>query len=683
MLDSNIHRSVCRLCPASCGILVRTQGDHIVEIRGDADHPLSGGYTCVKGREQGAIHHSPRRLWSFEIGRRPNRVPVDSNTALNALAADLRRVIEQFGPDAVAIYRGNATAQDAVGVATLSAFASAIGTRSRYSAVTLDSIAKNVVSALMTGYRTNFLNPIPDFEGASMLLCVGVNPVVSHGHDATMSRPRVRLRRIRDEGGLWVIDPRDTATAQFASRHVRPRPGSDYAILGHAVREILSEGADREYLSSHAEGLTELADALRPFTKEFVEDRTGVPTAVHEELVAQIRRVGRLSCMSGTGLTMAACPAVSEWLLWTLQVVTGSFEEPGGCWFQPGFYAQADLQSYEDADTRPRPGPASRPELPSWNGEYPAVALVDEIEHGNVKALIVVGGNPVLSFPESPRLKRALGNLEVLGVVDILSTETTDLATHILPSLGHFERSELSGTSFGLPAIFGQYTTAAVPGGGDRRPLWWILANLAERLGHVVLPQGLAVADATSAEVTAAYTAHARLPLEELRKFPVGIVADPPRALGWVRDRVLPAGKWRLAPPELLNQLALLVAREVPRLALVPRRTSSNVNTKLPGESAKLETEDPVLFMNPFDASARNLSDGAEVQIRSEHGAIEAQLAVTDEIIAGCVSLPHGYAATNVNDLTTSNTLIDSLTGMPLFSGLEVDVAPKAETPTA
>lgn len=308
--------------------------------------------------------------------------------ALDDLASRLIRIREEDGADAIGGYLRTAIAFDSAGYHAANAFLASLGTAQRYTCATLDTPCKPLVAELMSGFPG--LHPIPDPESTRMLLLVGTNPVVSHDHLTGFADPIARLRAVSRDGEIWAIDPRRTATTRLAWTHLQIRPGTDAWILAALVREILDEGADTEFIEAHAEGVEELTHAVAPFDLARAADHTGVPLAALESLVAAIRRYGRLAAVSGTGSTMSAAANVNEWLLWTLQVITGSFEPEGGAWFNPGFCSRLDGSSaWVPGSGTSEPGPASRPELPRRIGEYPAAGLVDEIEAGTVRALFV------------------------------------------------------------------------------------------------------------------------------------------------------------------------------------------------------------------------------------------------------------------------------------------------------
>ena len=683
-------RSFCRFCSALCGIVVTVDGDQVVEVRGDAEHPLSRGYTCPKGRSLGAWHHHPERLDTPLLGRGDERRAADWDAALGDLATRIQEVQRTHGPDAVGMYMATATSFDAAGGRTAFRLFQSLGTRSRYSAVTIDTPCRPFVVDQMSGNAG--LMPCLDETTAGLTVLVGTNPVVSHGHATSLPDPVTRLRALASDGReLWVIDPRRTETARLATRHLAVRPGTDHALFAYVVRTLLRDGgADLTYLEHHATAadVAALATAVEPFDRTRTAAETGLTTDEIDDFVAAIRRHRRVAAITGTGTTMAADANATEWLVWALQVVTGSFEQPGGAWFQPGFLRCFDRRTLRPSAPEPIdwPRPPSRPDLPGFFGEYPCAALLDEIESGNLRALVVIGGNPASALPDTPRVAAALASLDVLAVADVIHTDTTRHATHVLPCAGQLERADVPDyVDQYYPLVASQHTAAVVPPGADRRPLWWIAAALGAHLGHSLMPAALTL-DATDDDLLDAYAGRGRLPLDELRAAPTAVVFEGP-VRGWVHERVLPEGRWRVAPRTLVDDLARVERGWTPagsptddgadELVLVPRRLLRTLNSQLRDVSPRGgRVEAPVLLVHPDDAAARRLQAGAEAVVESAHGRVVATVALDETLRPGVVSLPHGFAEPAIGALTSGRTDADPLTGMVLQSGLRVRLRP-------
>jgi anaerobic selenocysteine-containing dehydrogenase len=656
------RRSYCRICAAACGIVVTVEGEQVVRVRGDADHPVSRGYTCSKGRGLAAWHHGADRL---------DRPRVDGRHApwtavLDDLGARLRTVVDESGADAVATYLATGLAYDAAGQVATGGFMRALGSASFFSAATVDNAPVLVAADLVAG--NPMLNPVWDPSAPGLLLLVGTNPVVSHGYGTALPDPVRHLREYRARGGeIWVIDPRRTETAALADEHLAVRPGSDVALLAAVVTALLGDGPPADE-PCRPDDLARLRRAFAAWTPARAAAASGVEVGAVERLVAAVlAHRGRVAAMCGTGTTMAADGILVEWLRWLVLVLSGSLDRPGGMHFHRGLVHQ--LRPPRAPAPPVVPGPRSRPELPRVAGQLPAVALADEIEAGHVRALLVTGGNPIVAFPEPDRVRAAFAKLDVLAVVDLAESELTGMATHVLPATGQLERADVSIAELTAVRSGLQATRAVVPAVGERRPVWWILGSLAARLGLDLL--GGASPDDLSDE-RFLHGLLARAPVDAGQVFdrgPHGI--DVPVEHGWVRETMLPEGHWRIAPPELLTRLA---AHREPAggLVLVPRREMAWNNSV---RSAGPGTE-PVVRVHPDAAAAAALAASTRVVVRSAHGTVTASLRADANVRPGVVAMTHGHAASSPGRLTSAYTDVDPLTTMPRASGVPVTLEP-------
>jgi anaerobic selenocysteine-containing dehydrogenase len=667
------ERTFCRFCLALCGVVITTDGDRVVDVQGDRDDPLSRGYACEKGRSLGAWHHHPQRLDRPQMRVEGELRPSTWEPVLDDLGARLNQIVAESGPDSIAAYAATGSVFDASGARLVRRWLAGLGSRSLYTSGSIDAPAKALVAEILTG--RHWLVPTMDYERATLFLFIGTNPVVSHGHFNGLTNPVDLLRRARGRGEVWVLDPRSTETARLASRHLAPAPGTDFAILAHIVRELLREGADRAFLDAHAEGVAELAAALEPWNAAQTAGVSGVSLADLADLVAAVRRHGRLAAQTGTGITMSDEANVAEWLVWCLHAVTGSFERPGGVWFNPGYLRQLDLRDWA-AGPRP-PDPAepmpSRPDLPRRFGESPTAALADEILAGNIRALVLAGGNPMRSVPDPRRMKEALSRLEVLVLADVRELEVMEEVTHVLPLAGQLERADLSHwVDQFLPQTAGRYTPAVLAPQAERRPMWWVFAALGERMDLRLLAADLELGTATDDDLLRPLAERGRGgSFEKLRDGRVE-VAEP--NFGWVAARLLPAGRYRLWQPELGAQLAALARPPEGGLRLLPRRQRRHLNSQMPEFQSGPGLHDrPDLLINPDDAAVRGLAEGTAVVVRSARGELQSRVKLDRGLARGAVSLPHGWKEVNVEALLTTEGA-DPLTGMPRMSGVEVEV---------
>jgi anaerobic selenocysteine-containing dehydrogenase len=644
--------SYCRICAAACGIVVTVDGSDVVRVRGDDAHPVSRGYTCTKGRGLAAWHHSPHRL------DRPRIRGADAtwDELFTDLGARLGTIVETHSPDAVGLYLATGLAYDAAGQIAAAQWLPSIGSSSFFTAVTVDNAPVLVAAELVTGEP--MLNPVWDPRSDGVTIFVGTNPVVSHGYGTALPDPVRHLREYRGRGGrVWVLDPRRTETAALADAYVPVRPGADVALLGALARELLERGADERELADHCApaDVAALRTALAPFTLERAARVADVDPALLDMLVTDMRAcTGRLAMHCGTGVTMARDGVLAEWLRWVLLIVSGSLDRTGGMQFHRGVIRPVRKRS------RPAPvlpGAASRPDLPRVVGQLPALALADEIEAGNIRALFITGGNPLTAFPQPARLRAALAQLDVLAVVDVAENACTDIATHVLPATGQLERADVTLAEPTALRAGLQFTAPVVPAHEERRPVWWMFAALQAAMGTPVPDDLLEQSDES----------YLRAVLQYGQLDPDAIVAAGPRGIehaggpGWVHDELLPDGRWNLAPAPLVERLAAYEDPSPADLVLAPRREMAWSNSVAYGVDARVTV-------------ARTHSIDGPIRVTSEHGTIDA-VAIADVIVRpGVLSLTHGHGEENPGDLTSTRTAVDPLTAMPLVAGLAVRV---------
>ncbi len=647
-------RSFCRVCTSVCGILVDIDGDRVVAVHGDGEHPFSHGYTCPKGRALPRLHHHPDRLERPQMRMDGTLQNTTWEACLDDLGTKLRDTINTHGPESVGINFGTGVGMDAAGYRIAQSLLAAIGTPAKFSPLTIDGTAKVLMAELMGG--SSALTGRPDYDNATFAVFIGSNPVVSHGHTVGLPNPRGAIRDLAKHAEVWVVDPRYTETARLASHHLAPRPGTDYGVLAYLLREVLRDG-----VRAPAQDVDALAAAVAPYTLRHAATIADVPEAELEQLLSAVCRAGRIVVDTGTGVTMSTSANVTQWLSWALLIVTDSMNRPGGIWFHPGFGYQ--LESFELPIIPPEghfgPGPRSRPETQAFLREWPCATLPDEINAGNIRAFLNLGGSLLTAFPDAGSLLPALEKLDVLATTEILPNETTAISTHVLPTKGQLERPDVTLWDILSPRVSAQHTDALVTPVGQRRSMWWVLAEIGRRLGHE-----LADTDATDEAMLAQVSSGGRAPYDEL-------VAN-----GWAEaDRELPApwvdrhierlGGWRLAPQFLVDQLNAL--RELLGwCSFRDARCRLNAQLEFLGEVAEI-------VVHPDDAAAAGVSDDQRLIVRSEHGELTGVARVDASVRRGAVSVPHGHASANVN-LLTSKDDIDLVTGMTRYSGIPVSL---------
>ncbi len=670
---TEIKHTYCKVCMVHCGLEVEVAGEQILKVRGDHSHPLSGGYTCPKGRAIGKLHHTPDAITQPLMRKDGELQPVSWDEALDDIAARLRQTIDTHGPRSVALNFGSGLGLDSAGYAMEEALHAALGYGPKFSPLTIDGVAKVLVAGAVGGFPG--LNPKTDYDAVSMLIYVGTNPMVSHAHNTGMYNPAQWIRAAADRGEVWTIDPLFTETAKFSSRHIAAYPGKDYAILAWLVREILADGPLQPRQPVH--GLEQLRELLTDYDLQTAASIAGVEPAVMEELLAAIRRQGgKVVVETGTGITMSSGCNLTQWFGWLLMILTGAMNARGGTWFHPGFLIPFD--SFELPVMDPwTPGSNVRPEVPGIIGDWPCAVLPDEIDAGNIRALFNFGGRLLRSFPDTNELSRTLQQLELNVMLEIAHNETTALASHVLPTKDGVERMEFSRWDTLNWNLSLQYSAPLVPPMGERRSAWWVIAEIMRRAGlpvaeHVPADDREEGADERMLQQL---MQTARCSFDELKsnryvERPLEFPAP------WVDQHIERLGGWRLLPERLVQQWQEMLSQDLDQLGkpkplcFSSRRQRRKFNAQLDflGEEANI-------LLHPEDARAHKLEDGQSVRVSNDSGTILLTARVDPGMKRGVTSIAHGHLQGNVNCLT-SKAVIDNISGMAFYSGVPVAIDP-------
>ena len=668
-LPVEIKRTYCRICMTQCGLLAEVAGDQILKVRGDKEHPLTKGYTCPKGRVTGEVHHVEGAITRPMMRKGGDLVEVGWDEALDDIAATLRSTIDAYGPNAVGINFGSGLGLDSAGYAMEETFYRALGTPPKFSPLTIDGTVKTMLATAMAGFP---LNPKTDYDNVELLIYVGTNPVVSHAHNTGMFDPVTWIRSVAKRGEVWTIDPVRTQTARLSTRHIAGYPGKDYAILAWVAREIIDGGPCNP--KQPINGLRELRAALVGYDRATAAEIAGVAEHELDDLLAAIRRAGRVAIETGTGVTMSAGANLTQWFAWLIMVLTGSMNAKGGAWFHPGF-----LKPFEDWELPVfpafTPGSNVRPDVKGIVGDWPCAVLPLEIEAGNIRALFNFGGSLLRTFPDTNALTAALPKLDLNVVTEIVHNELIPLCTHVLPTKDPVERAEFTRWDTLAWNVSVQYTPPLVEPVGERRSAWWVISQFMRRAGLRV-PEWVPDDDREEGAdevMLAKLMKHPRCSFEELKEkryveFPLEFPAP------WVDKHFERIGGWRLALPELLEQWYDMrdadetTLGEPKPLVLSPRRQVKKLNAQLSflGEPADI-------FVHPDTAAAHGVSDGQRVRVHNQRGEIIVTARVDPGMCKGVCSIPHGHLHANVNNLTSTDD-VDPLGGMALYSGVPIEI---------
>ena len=729
------HR-ICPLCEACCGLEIGVEDGRITTIRGHDDDVHSAGFICPKGVALRDLHEDPDRLRRPLVKRAGRHVEVSWDEAFAEIERRLPPILAAHGSDAVGMVFGNPSAHKAGLLLYTPRLARAVGTRNVFSASTLDQMPKQLSAGLMFGHWLSI--PIPDLVRTDLLVVIGANPMVSNGSLWTVPDFRGKAKAMQARGGkLVVIDPRRTETAELADQHLFIRPGGDVFLLLGMVNCLFAEGLVRlGRLAPLVDGLAALEAAVAEFTPERVAARCGIAAPAIRELARSLARAERAAVYGRIGTCTQEYGTLASWLVDVLNALTAHLDEPGGAMFPKAAAFQSNTTGASGRGKGITVGRRSSrvSRAPEVFGELPMGCLAEEITtpgEGKVRALITIASNPVLSAPNGPQIAAAMDQLDLMISVDIYLNETTRHADVILPGLSPLEDMHFD---VALPQLAWRNTARVslpvLPTPSDRPAEWEILLRLlaiatgkgaaadlrrlddeltADDVRRVAGP----AADAVLAQVSGLRgpdrlldialrggpygdrfgMAPGGLTLAKLKAAPAGIDlgALEPRLPDLLRT---PSGKIELTPPLLLDDLGRAradLARAVPDLVIVGRRQLRSNNSWMHNL--------PILAKGPFrctalvssiDATRLGLQHGGRARIANGPRQIEVEVEITDDMMPGVVSLPHGWGhdqpgaqlglaavrpGANLNALF-DETLRDPLSGNAVLGGVPITMQP-------
>ncbi|MFI9613967.1 molybdopterin oxidoreductase family protein [Streptomyces sp. NPDC052023] len=687
---------ICPLCEATCGLTLTIEGTRVTGARGDRDDVFSQGFICPKGASFGAVDGDPDRLRGPLVRKDGELREATWQEAFDAVAAGIRPVVERYGANSVGVVLGNPNVHTVAGALYPPVLIGALGTRSVFTASTVDQMPKHVSSGLLFGDANAI--PVPDLDHTGHLLLIGANPLESNGSLCTAPDFPGKLKALKARGGtLTVIDPRRTRTARLADRHIAIRPGADALLLAAMAQVLFEEGlVALGDLAPHVDGLPELREAIGDFTPEAVAGACDVEPDVTRALARELAAAPTAAVYGRIGSCTVPHGTLASWLVDVLNILTGNLDRPGGALFP---------QAATDRTPRPA-GPGRGFALGRWRsrvskhpeakGELPLSALAEEIDTATgdgepVRALIAVAANPVLSAPDGDRLDKALDSLDFMVSVDPYLNETSRHAHVVLPPPPP-SRSAHHDFAFNTLAVRNQvrYTRPAVPLEPGRMAETEILARLVlaasgmhgadpaavdamvvdQTLGKAVQEPHSPVHGQDPRDLAALLagdngperrldmmlrlgpygdgfgTRPDGLTLEKLLAHPHGI------DLGPLRPRLpqplkTASGKVELLPAPLAGDLPRLrqaMTERAAGLVLVGRRHLRSNNSWMHNVPALTGgTNRCTLHIHPEDAERLGVRDGAPVRVKGAGGEVTAPAEVTDGVRPGVVSLPHGW----------------------------------------
>ena len=745
MTATKISYATCPLCEATCGLEIETRGQEVISIRGDAQDVLSHGYICPKANSLKELNEDRDCIREPMVRRGDRWEKVSWDDAFAEVERGIMPILQEYGRDALAIYVGNPNAHNIASLVYLSVLLRAAGTHNFFSASTVDQMPKQVAAGMMFGTMLSI--PVPDLERTEYLLLLGANPLVSNGSLLTAPDMRGRLRKLRQRGGkVVVIDPYRTRTAQESDEHHFIRPGFDAHFLFALVHTLFTENLVAPgKLTEHIAGFEQVRTLAQAFPPERVAAACGIEEDTIRRIARELAAAPRAAVYGRIGTCTQEFGTLASWLVDVLNVLTGNLDREGGAMFPRAAAGAHNTSGTPGKGRGVRFGRwKSRVRgLPEVFGELPAVCMAEEIEtpgEGQVRAMITLAGNPALSTPNSQRLQRSLGTLEFMVSVDIYLNETTRYANVILPPPSSLARSHYDLALYQLAvhnvANYSPPILEREPGTLDEWEIFLRLAGILAGQGSYVdiqLIDDLSVTTLIQREIATpgshiegrdkgelldaltpgrgpervldfllrsgpygdGFGTREGLSLAVLEAQPHGVDLGPlqPRIPEVLRT---PSGKIELAPQPIVTDVERLrvslensLKRDHRQMLLIGRRDLRSNNSWMHNLHVLAKGKERcTLHIHADDAARLALSNGEIACITSGEQTVEIPIEITEAIMPGVVSIPHGWghnlsntkmriasehAGVNANILTRGED-VDPLSGNAILNGVPVTV---------
>lgn len=726
MSEIETKHTFCRICESLCGLEVDVdRAGKITAIRPDTDHVESGGFACVKGLKQDRLFGSPDRL-EFPMKRVGDRFErISWEQALEEIGEKVQGLRRDHGANSIGMYVGTAAGFSLLHPIFAQGFMNGVGSKSMYASSTQDCSNKFAVAKEVYGFP--FTQPFPDLDHVECLVIVGANPIVSKWSFLQVPNPGKRLREIEARGGkVWIVDPRRNETAKVSGEHVSIRPGTDVFFYLSFLQELIATGGvDETLVGEHTRGFEAVKAIAADWPAERTEAITRIPASTLRALVASYRDADGAALYCSTGVNMGGHGALAFWIQEVINAVSGNLDRKGGLLIGRGIvdFAKFGAKSgFGLRDDRSRIGGFG-----SVNDAYPGGILADEIltpGEGKLRALFVTGGNPLITMAGAGRLREAFSELDLLVTLDILPTETAQLADYMLPATTPFERPDLP---FAFPLLMGmqshpylQATEPVVEAAAEQRDEASIYLDLARACDAPLF--GSRFVQKTLEWITRAFGAKrdglpASLPQVGLMSLLLRITGNGSfrRLLGERHGRLLapqrpgtylgkavanPDGRIDLAPESLVERArsvleeAFSEERSQPgRLKLITRRHVKTHNSWTHNEPSFVSGTRTTnyVYMHPEDAKAAGLANGDLADVRSATGTVRLPVEFLNELQPGSVAIPHGWGhqaakglkvasattGVNVNVLAASGAdAVEPISGMSHLTAIPVEIVP-------
>jgi formate dehydrogenase len=703
-----VHRTTCKIgaCEPFCGLEVEVEDGRMVWVRPDRQHPITAGYACIKGTHVPDYQNDPDRLLHPLRRGSTGWERVAWEAALGEIGSKLRTIRDRHGPGSIATYWGNAA--DSVTISLANTFCHAFGSPNSFNVLSLEYTDRGAVAERVLGNENLILQP--DAGRATFALLLGTNPLVTNGMTLLQRRPRIAadIKAIqRRQGKVVVVDPRRTETAKVADEHISIRPGTDLFLLVGLIRRIIeTDGYDHAFVQRHIVGFESWKRLGQLLDLDRVADVTGVARAQIERLADEFAAADGAFATTRVGVQTSQNTTLTEWTVTSLNAMTGNIDRPGGVYFNPGVFDVPAL--IEQFTKRRNPATSRIGTYPQIFGGPPAAVLADDVlsdDPDRIRALVVVAGNPVITFPTTAKIERALQRLELLVCIDLYVSDTATFGHYALPAATMYEKGGLHFlTSNFEPYPFVEWKPKVVEPHGEARSEWDIFKGLSRAAGIPFLNDPVVDRLARTLEALGVqfsedwlyrYLLLGKTRLGRLRRTPGGITfADIRWGEFLARGLYTPDKKIHLAPREFVAALPEAldtpppVSTEFPWLLISGARRSAGYNSwthNIPALMDKMKGNWATL--NPADAARIGVESGQRVRVMSAVGSVEIAAVVSPDVREGVVVIHQFWGHTYESGMQTSrrhpgvnvnflhdDQVRDRFCGMPVFNGTPCNV---------
>ncbi len=717
------HHTFCRICESLCGLEINTENNKVIAIKPNEHHVATDGFSCVKGLYQHEMYQSPDRL-KFPLKRQKDGSysRVSWPQALQEIGDKVKQLHKEEGADSIGMYVGTAAGFSVLHPVFAQGFMTGLGSKSMYSSSTQDCSNKFAVSKLLYGFP--FTLPFPDLDNTNCLIIVGANPVVSKWSFLQVPNPVKKLKNLERRGGkLYLIDPRKTETARIAGEHLFIRPSTDVFFYLSFLHELISQnGVDKHVVQDHCSGMEAITELAKDWPAEKTEQVTGIKSSDLKKMVRDYIQAEGAALYCSTGVNMGGNGSLAFWLQEVINAMSGNLDRKGGTLVGKGvmdfikFGVKKGILMRED---KSRIGG-----MTSVNDAFPGGLMADEIltpGKGQLKALFVTGGNPLITMPNSEKLKSALQKLELLVTLDIYQNETSSEAHFVLPCTDPLQRPDLP---FIFPLMLGlqqkpyiQATKAVLEPEGEQLDESSIYLNLARACGMPLFGSKMAQSFFTGIQKFYTKKNNKNLPslpqeallngllrltgqasFKKIQKSGNGMLNKEHRPGSFIPERVMTSDKKvHLAPDALLEQAQKLNTdfdREMDnsqRFKLITKRavTTHNSWTHNIERMTSKGRNTNYAYLHPADMKDLDLRELDLIDVHSETASIRIAVKSLKTLMPKTIAVPHGWGHQHAKGLRHANKTngvnvnilaadgpekLDKVSGMAHLTGILVDV---------